>query len=249
MDAAVCLPVFVIAVGLLLLLMMQAGTEDTVVRASAAACQSSIEAVAGAKILDSEIAEPVLQAAFYAGRLHAYLDKEWEEGPRVFVSGYLPEQKTRLGANLQVDHLVRVNVSVRRKAAFSLAGTDGVNALRTFVFRPWKGESKQLFEDTGERVYVFPKYGERYHTYGCRIMKEGSVEAILTEKLKRQYKACKTCKPSSMPYGSLVFLFSDGSRVYHRRECPCITKYYVSIPKEEAVAEGYTPCLFCQGGS
>ena len=248
MDAAVCLPIFLIAAGLLLLLLMQAGTEDTVVRAAADASLTCVEAAAGMEAVEAGTAESVLQAAFYAGKLHAYLGKEWDDGPDVWVTGFLPDQKSLAAGNLRIDHLVRATVTTRRKALHGLDKTDGILSLRTFLFRPWVGESRQDTQADDTRVYVFPKYGERYHAYGCRIMKEGSVEAILTEQLKRKYAACKTCRPSSLPYGSLVFLFSDGSRVYHRKECPCITKYYVSMPKGEAVAEGYTPCLFCQEG-
>ena len=164
------------------------------------------------------------------------------------VVSFRTRQIAQIAGNIRIDSLNIAAVSCSRKAMFSLPGTDGIFSVRTFVFRPWKGESEQLFDTDDERVYVFPKYGEKYHSEGCRIMKEGSVEAILTEQLKRRYSACKTCKPSSLAYGSLVFMFSDGSRVYHRKECPCITKYYVSIPKSEAEAEGYTPCYYCRGG-
>ena len=247
-DAAVCLPIFLIAAGLLMLLLMQAGTEDTVVRAAADASLTCVEAAAGMEAVEAGIAEDVLQGAFYAGKLYAYLSKEWDDGPDVWVTGFLTDQKSLAAGNLRIDHLVRTTVTTRRKALHPLGKTEGILSLRTFLFRPWVGESRQDTQADDTRVYVFPKYGERYHAYGCRIMKEGSVEAILTEQLKRKYAACKTCRPSSLPYGSLVFLFSDGSRVYHRKECPCITKYYVSMPKGEAVAEGYTPCLFCQEG-
>ncbi len=241
-----CLPVFLIAMSLLLLLMMQAGTEETIVRAAAAASHTCIEADAGAKVLNSGETQPALQAAFYAGRLQIYLAKEWDHGPLVLVTGFRTEETAMAGSGIRIDNLVRTGVTSRRKALFSLGKTEGILSLRSFVFRPWKGESEQLFSCSGERVYVFPKYGERFHSYGCRIMKEGSVEAVLTESLKRKCKACKICRPGALSYGSLVFLFSDGSRVYHRKECASITKYYVSMPLEEAQAEGYTPCLFCR---
>jgi len=243
-DAAVSLPVFLIAMALLLLLLMQAGTEDTVVRAAQTAASGCIKAEAA---VEGGGAEAVLQAALYAGFLHGYLGREWDNGPDTALRSFLPGQKAMITGSAQADHLIRTAVSFRRKAAFSLPGTDGVDSVRAFVFRPWKGESEQPFAADTERVYVFPKYGERYHSYGCRIMQEGGVEAILTEQLKRRCSACKTCRPSSMTYGSIVFLFSDTSRVYHRKECPCITKYYVSMPKGEAEAEGYTPCYYCRG--
>ncbi len=247
-DAAVCLPVFLIAMGLLLLLLMQAGTEDTLVRSLTVAGDVCVKAEAAGNAADAEELEYVLEGGSFAAALHIALSREWDEGPSVHVIGFLTEQKAQIGGNVSIDHISWATVSCRRKALFSLPGTDGIRSVRTFLFRPWKGESEQLFDTDDERVYVFPKYGEKYHSAGCRIMKEGSVEEILTEQLKRRYSACKTCRPSSMTYGSIVFLFSDGSRVYHRKECACITKYYVSMPKSEAEAEGYAPCFFCRGG-
>ena len=248
-DAAVCLPVFLIAMSLLLLLIMQAGTEDTCVRAAVCAGDACVKTAAAGGVADTDAWDSALQTASFTAALHAELSEEWEDGPTVHVAGFFTQQNAQIGGGISIDHLNVATVSCRRMALFSLPGTDGISSVRTFVFRPWEGESKQQFDADGERVYVFPKYGERYHSYGCRVMQEGSVEAILTEQFKRRYAACKTCRPSTLSYGSLVFLFSDGSRVYHRKECACITKYYVSMPLSEAEAEGYTPCLFCRGGS
>ena len=247
-DAAVCLPVFLIAMGLLLILIMQAGTEETLVRSLVSAGSTCVKAEAAGEAVAEDIPDLILEGGSFTASLHISLAKEWDDGPSVHVIGFLTDQKAQIAGNVSIDQLNWANVSCSRKALFSLPGTDGIRSVRSFVFRPWKGESKQLFDADDERVYVFPKYGEKYHSAGCRIMKEGSVEAILTEQLKRRYSACKTCKPSSLTYGSLVFMFSDGSRVYHRKECPCITKYYVSMPKSEAEAEGYAPCFFCRGG-
>ena len=249
MDAAICLPIFLIAAMLLLLLLMQAGTEETIVRSACAAGLACVEADAALQGVEAENVEPVLQGAFYTAKLALSLRGEWDDGPDVLVTRFQTGEKTYVTGTLQVDNLVRTNIVSSRKALFSLADTDGIRSVRGFVFRPWRGESQQDGDASEERVYVFPKYGERYHAYGCRIMKEGSVEEVLTEQLKRRAAPCKTCKPSSLTYGSIVFLFSDGSKVYHRKECASITKYYVSMPKSEATAEGYTPCLFCQGGS
>ena len=248
MDAAVCLPVFLIAAGLLLLLLMQAGTEETIVRAAVSAAHGSIEADAAADVLDEQGVKPLIQGAVYWAGFHKYLGKEWDSGPDVQLAFFLPGQKRQVTGSLQADQLVEVSISSRRSAAFSLGKTDGIRSMRFFVFRPWRGESVQASSVGDERVYVFPKYGERYHAFGCRVMKEGSVEAILTESFKRSYSACKTCRPQTLSYGSKVFQFSDGSKGYHRKECACITKYYVSMPKSEALQEGYTACLFCQGG-
>ena len=247
-DAALCMPIFVIAFALLLLLLMQAGTEETLVYTMTQAADTCIRSEAAGQAAELQDASAAVQLVSYAAALKGGLAKEWDEGPAVHVVTFLTDQDARLSGNLCIDHLTWTHVSCKRNALFSLGKTDGIFSIRAFVFRPWRGESKQPVAPDEERVYVFPKYGEKYHNSGCRILQEGSVEQILTEKLKRQYFACKTCKPSSLAYGCIVFMFSDGSRMYHRKECSCITKYYVSMPKSEAEAEGYTPCFYCRGG-
>ena len=138
-DAAVCLPIFLIAAGLLILLLMQAGTEDTVVRAAADASLTCVEAAAGMEAVEAGAAESVLQAAFYAGKLHAYLGKEWDDGPDVWVTGFLPDQKSLAAGNLRIDHLVRATVTTRRKALHGLDKTDGILSLRRSFQMPGTG--------------------------------------------------------------------------------------------------------------
>lgn len=103
-----------------------------------------------------------------------------------------------------------------------------------------------LRDSEGDRlVYIFPKRGERYHIIGCSTLKAGEVETVLTDSIRRKYKACQICKPETLPNGASVFLYTEGSRVYHKKTCATITKTYEKLRKSEAAERGYTPCKIC----
>ncbi len=96
-----------------------------------------------------------------------------------------------------------------------------------------------------EAVYVFPKYGERYHAADCQTIRSFAQQCFLTEDLRRRFAACETCRPAELPNGSVVFYFPLGGKAYHRSSCPQVEKTYVEMDLEEAVAQGYTSCGLC----
>lgn len=110
------------------------------------------------------------------------------------------------------------------------------------VFRPFIGEKS---DSDGDRVYIFPKYGERYHIEGCSTLHNGERVAVLTDKVRRQYKACEICKPDELPDGATVCIYSDVSHTYHRESCATITKSYECVSRKDAIAQGYTACQIC----
>lgn len=113
------------------------------------------------------------------------------------------------------------------------------------VFRPFIGEKS---DSDGDRVYIFPKYGERYHIEGCSTLHNGERVAVLTDKVRRQYKACEICKPDELPDGATVCIYSDVSHTYHRESCATITKSYECVSRKDAIAQGYTACQICLKG-
>ncbi len=103
-----------------------------------------------------------------------------------------------------------------------------------------------LKDSEGDRlVYIFPKRGERYHIIGCSTLKAGEVETVLSDSIRRKYKACQICKPDTLPNGASVFLYTEGSGVFHKKTCATITKTYEKLRKSEAAERGYTPCRIC----
>jgi len=174
-DAAVCIPVFVLAMAAILSLVLHIGTEEKNFREMAEKSQRLTVAYAAAGLNDSSV---------------HYLHSE--------------------GQNL--------------------------------AFRPFSGVDDK---DGDTLVYIFPKRGERYHIAGCPTMKAGEIETILTDQIRRRYKACEICKPETLPNGAPVFLYSDSSRIYHKKSCATITKSYEKLSKSLAEERGYTPCMHC----
>jgi len=110
------------------------------------------------------------------------------------------------------------------------------------LFRPFTGEKKGVCYD---KVYIFPKYGKRYHIDGCSTLQGGEKVDILTDKVRKKYSPCKICEPDKLPNGASVCIYSDSSSVYHRQSCATITKSFEQITKDEAIAKGYTACQIC----
>ena len=96
---------------------------------------------------------------------------------------------------------------------------------------------------------MFPKRGIRYHVLGCSTLVNGDREVILTNAVRRNYSACRICRPGALPNGASVCLYSENSRVYHRRSCASVEKTYEVMTRSEAEQKGYTPCLLCIGGT
>ncbi len=109
-------------------------------------------------------------------------------------------------------------------------------------FRPFCGEGK---DEGSERVYVFPKHGERYHYLGCSTLRNGDIVMVLSKVLRRRYSPCRICHPDNLPNGATVCIYGESSTVYHRNSCACISKNYECVTKEDAISRGYTECRLC----
>ncbi|MCR4805674.1 MAG: hypothetical protein K5981_08480 [Clostridia bacterium] len=253
-DAALCIPVFCVALALLLGLVRQTAYEESLAYGAAMAAETvtraGIAIQIGRPLAEDDAGRLLLSGGEWA--LFSWKAADAASGgsrdPKARTSLFLTDQEASLRSGRRVDGLVRASVHAEERIRLPLLDPFWPGPQRSVLFRPWRGESHQA-DASDERVYVFPHYGERYHAAGCRILRQGSVEEILTASLKRRYRPCKICHPEKLSFGSIVFLFSDGSSVYHRKECASITKYYVSMPLSEAESEGYTPCAYCRGGN
>ena len=96
-------------------------------------------------------------------------------------------------------------------------------------------------------VWIFPQYGERYHSKNCTYVKAAVRGEVLTNSLKRQYKPCAMCDSGEAPLGSIVFCFGGDDTAYHRGSCRSINRHPAIIDKTEAEDRGYTPCSKCGG--
>ncbi len=242
-DAACFMPIFLIAMMMLIFIATQAGVEDTVVAAGR-------RGAAASALVDSALEEDssAASAASFAAGFFLSLGDEWEEGPTVLLTGFKSDLSERLSPGLSIDGICEAKLHVLRRAGFEGLLSRLVNSKRRIVFRPWRGESERPCACDSDRVYVFPKSGERYHAEGCRILREGSVQLVLNAELRKKFSGCKLCDAAILPDGAFVYMFSEDSKTYHKKNCSCITKYFVSMPKSEAIESGYTPCMICSGG-
>ena len=243
-DAACCLPVFLIALGMMILLIMQCGMEESVFRFGVKAADHTVLA----DILSTEDTEGSLEAeeaGVFAASLMGSAALDWGTDNLVYMKSYSEGNKQAFNGGLCLDNIIKAGVS--HSSRVRIPGAFAANPItsRTMVFRKWKGESEGFASLDNSRVYVFPKRGERYHVEGCSTMKEGCVETVLTKKLRNSYSPCQLCKPSKLSDGAIVYMFSGASKVFHRKTCASITKSYECITKSQAVAEGYTPCMHC----
>lgn len=246
-DAACCLPVFLIAIGILLSLIAQCGIEETAQHAlvQSARCSAKAFSVSYEKGNGSLAASGAFVAYW-----ESFLYKEWghEQQNKHIEELSFDEQVFLPAGNISIDYVARATVEMEHKIPLPLTTVHNPVALKKIVFRPFVGESQQRTPYDLARVYVFPESGERYHLLSCYILQSGGVELLLTEKIRREKQPCRICNPQELPNGSKVFTVQNESGIYHRQSCPTITKNYICMSRSEAIAQGYTPCKICGGG-
>ncbi len=72
---------------------------------------------------------------------------------------------------------------------------------RQLYYRPFSGESAEV-KNRDVTVYIFPKYGKRYHVAGCSTMDRNvSYRAVSkSSALSMGYTECKLCGPGRTDY-------------------------------------------------
>lgn len=105
--------------------------------------------------------------------------------------------------------------------------------------------SRMEREEDQSPVYVFPRDGEKYHKYSCRIIRTTPHRSLLTATIKKKLESCQLCHSGRLPLGTPVCCFDGGA--YHRSSCSVMTRYVVCMEKEKAIMEGYASCLICGG--
>jgi hypothetical protein len=102
-------------------------------------------------------------------------------------------------------------------------------------------------EKESRTVWIFPRSGTKYHGETCGYVAVYPKELLLSASVRRRYDPCKLCNPGSLPAGSLVYCFQTAGKAFHRGDCSSVDRYVVPIELEEAETRGYTPCLKCGG--
>ncbi len=162
-DAAIVLPVFLIAMGMLLMLSLQCGAE-------------------------MEHFHKLSQRTLYLCLAEA-------------ASGVSPEGRSEVLASGQcVDHVQTLPDIIDTKIPIPQAFRRHILAEMQLSFRPFVGESGDGDRTDDIMVYVFERYGERYHIEGCCILvrerkrdnKEYSYMSR-SEAESKGYTACRLC--------------------------------------------------------
>ncbi|MBQ4506485.1 MAG: hypothetical protein II971_04465 [Firmicutes bacterium] len=142
-DAACVLPVFILAIGMLLSLITQAGSEEKTVGGLKTAAIAAIDVSA--------------------------------------VYPYELTESEKVSDGLYVDNVIRLMLP-------------GERFLKGIAFRPFVGESKQPEGADDMQVYIFPKYGVRYHIDGCYILKrETHIRVLKSQAVADGYTPCRIC--------------------------------------------------------
>ena len=122
---------------------------------------------------------------------------------------------------------------------------------RGFVGRNNKGQifsfDMMQTSDDGTTVWVFPVAGEKYHSENCSYIKVYPVQTILTDEVRQHYSPCRLCRPDEHGNGHIVYCFKKTGKAYHSADCSTVDRYVVEMTRYEAVAEGYSRCSKCGG--
>ena len=239
-EAAISLPVFMIAVIIMSsVILMYACIEDCAFIAASELRRGAYEAI----IADTSIALP-----------HR-IRKEIEEKHSQIYSVKLADAGFRC-ERWGIDEIILVDFRLRLKANNPLginaeADYDLALATRAYVGRE-RDESnmtaEEFADEDAEAVFIFPKRGERYHSEGCTFLRAASTSAVLSESIRRRYKACPLCHSSSAENGALIYYFPSDGEDYHLPSCSSLQRNYIEIDKDTALKRGYTPCSKCGGG-
>ena len=162
-DAAICLPIFIIAMCTVLMLIVHAGEE-------------------------SKSYHNMSRQALYICLAEA-------------ASGVYPQGRSvALPGGFTVDHVQTIYEVVNTKIPVPKPIRRNIAVLQHLSYRPFAGESAGNSRNDDFMVYVFERYGERYHIEGCSILKRernrGNKEFSYmprSEAEEKGYTQCRLC--------------------------------------------------------
>ncbi len=236
-EAAVIVPVFIVAVLMLIAIVPAMATcENTVFSAVDELRLESIKAA----FRKNPAAVPVLL------KQRVYAENSRASAFQVRSFRYLYKTK-EMEDLLSLDF--RLSIDETNPFAFcSTVVFDGRITGRAFTGKLHRIPPGRSGIDEDKTVYIFPEWGKRYHGGQCTYVKANCRLVYLSQETERAYKPCKRCDASSARIGTPVFCFTASGRAYHMSDCRLVDKYYTEIAKSDAVEKGYTPCSKCGGG-
>ena len=149
-----------------------------------------------------------------------------------------------------IDDLILTRFTAVFKNSISLIPVNGIKFTGNMASRAFTGSYHKVGDEyDGEKVYVYPSRGERYHKEGCRYLEAHCHKTILTDGVMMKYHACPLCGAKNAHVGQAILVFERSGEAYHLPECRQIEKekYYTETTKSSAERAGYTPCSVCGG--
>ena len=154
------------------------------------------------------------------------------------------------------EDLISFTVDCRMHLPLPFALGEEIPVKTTVRCRAWTGRPPRqeplgfaAMEGDGvsETVYVFPQSGTHYHGPGCTFVSNTPVRMVLTDEVEKDYRPCGHCGAGSAVKGALVYCYPSTGEVYHTDGCRYVDKYVIPMERQEAEAEGYLPCGACGG--
>lgn len=236
-EAAVFLPIFLVALLTLALFMRIVAIEETAVH-----------------ILSDEARTfSVMPVSFhFTGESQRRLRNAWGGN---LQNVHVSEFQTGFSQG-GIDDLVKVRLSYQIKLPLPIPLLKKTEESNQLVFRQFTGKkawdqpmdfAEMEREGEDSRVWVFPRAGERYHNKRCSFIAVDPERKLLTSHIRKKYSPCTLCHPQELPDGSAVYCFPHSGAAYHRQSCKSVSRYVVEMDRQAAEQRGYTPCKKCGG--
>jgi len=238
LEAALFLPVFIIAILTIAFLIKVAGASEGVMNVMA---DEARKASMRSYIVEHSLMNPSLMNIRLA------------EGKGAFG---VPSLKTYLQffSYMDKEDLIAVRVDSNLKIRLPVLFRESVDISETILFRAFTGHEFESDVDNFDRmeekedskiVWVFPKAGEKYHELSCSYIQVAARQGTLTAAIKKKYAPCTHCNPQYLALGSVIFYFESTGKAYHKGSCYTVNRYVISMELVDAEKKGYTPCSKC----
>jgi hypothetical protein len=246
-EAAIVLPIFLLAVFALASLIRMTAVEENIGNAL----------VDETRLLAAEAKVPIRAAAYQTDLTDRIMDENFSEiqsaklSPFLYRIPYVDPVNGRTYDNLigaSVDYVY--DISIPMLPIPMQTGSTTV-LTRAFVGSELKGSPMSFDEmeknDSSKMVWVFPRSGTKYHASSCRFVANEPRETILTSSVRHGFSPCKICKPNELRNGALVYCFPTSGKAYHTGKCTQVEKYVIELSENEAKRNGYGACGVCGG--
>lgn len=239
LEAAIILPMFVIAVITFGYLIKMIGTDEQVMHAMTDE---------GRRL--SMYSYSMETVPVFPVRVVLRVDKTAEDAEKIFMTDF-----EYLFSSDGIEDLIYMEMSYAVDVKLPLRFYEGFDRKRSLLLRAFTGS--EHVNDAGgfenmqrdqeyEEVWIFPVAGKKYHNKECDYIDVCPRRVKLTHVLRLRYSPCKLCEPGKLANGTSVYCFESG-RVYHRGNCHTVDRYVVSMDRGDAEKKGYTACSKCRG--